>query len=97
MKDIYENMPYDIDSCELNDIAKMVFDHVDRRLPLIECGEATDCKSLFDKVLWDSTTSLEHRFVFDRALSLMVAYGEIDLEFAGVDKDGQTQYVRPLP
>jgi len=97
MQDIYDSMPYDIDSCELNDNAKMVFEHVDRRLYLIECGEPVDSHALFDKTVLASTSELERRYVFDRTLAYLIAFGEIDLEFAGVNDDGQPLYRRLEP
>ena len=94
MNEIFENMPYDIDSCELNDNAKMVFEHVDSRLFLIKCGEPVDSHALFDKAVLASTSELEHRYVFDRTLAYLIAFGEIELEFAGVNDDGQPLYRR---
>ena len=72
---------------------KMVFEHVDEHLYLIDCDDRNVCKNLFDKVLWDATTSLDH-YVFERALNLLIAFGEIDLIVDGVNDKGQTLYQR---
>ena len=94
MNDIYEYMPYGIDSCDLNDGAKMISEHVDKHLYLIECGEVVDSRTLFGKTVLASTSTLEKRYVLDRTLDYLVAFGEIDLEFAGINDDGETLYRR---
>jgi hypothetical protein len=53
-----------------------------------------DYTQLFDKHLLQATTSLEHRYVFERALAHLMAFEEIDLVFAGVNDEGQTLYKR---
>ena len=77
----------------MNDIKEMVYGQVDEHLYLIDCDDTNVCESLFDKVLWDATTSLDH-YVFERALALLISCEEIDLVFAGVNDEGQTLYER---
>ena len=94
MTNPYEEMPYDIDGCELNDGAKMVSDHVNQRLYLIEPGEVADRHDLFGEAVLASTSVLEQRYVLDRNLAYLIAFGEIDLEIAGVNDEGETLYRR---
>ena len=91
----YEDMPYDIDGFVLNDGAKMVSEHVNHRLYLIECGEVADRRALFGEAVLATTSALEQRYVLDRTLAYLVAFGEIDLEIAGLNDDGETLYRRP--
>ena len=73
---------------------KMVFEHVDDRLYFVPAGKKVDYTKLFDKHLLESTSPLEHRYVFERALAYLMAFEEIDLVFAGVNDEGQTLYQR---
>jgi hypothetical protein len=73
---------------------KMVFVHVDEHLYFVEVGNKVDYTQLFDKHLLQTTTSLEHRYVFERALAYLMAFEDIDLVFAGVNDEGQTLYKR---
>jgi hypothetical protein len=73
---------------------KMVFEHVDDRLYFVPAGKKVDYTQLFDKRLLESTSPLEHRYVFERALAYLMAFEEIDLVFAGVNDKGQTLYKR---
>jgi hypothetical protein len=73
---------------------EMVFEHVDEHLFFVEAGKKVDYTQLFDKHLLQATTPLEHRYVFKRALDHLVACGEVDLVFAGVNDEGPTLYER---
>ena len=73
---------------------KMVFEHADEHLYFVKAGKKVDYTQLFDKHLLQATTSLEHRYVFERALAYLMAFEEIDLVFAGVNDEGQTLYQR---
>ena len=78
-------------------IKTMVAEHVEMREWLIGFDETVDYTRLFDPVLLEATTSLEHRYILDRTLSLMVVCGEIDLEFAGINDAGFSLYRRNQP
>ena len=71
------------------EIQEMVFEHVDEQLYFVEAGRKVTCTELLQ-----ATTPLEHRYVFKRALDHLVACGEIDVVFAGVNDEGQTLYKR---
>ena len=73
---------------------KMVFEHVDDHLYFVEAGKKVDYTKLFDKHLLEATTPLEQRYVLKRALDHLIACGEIDVVFAGVNDEGQTLYKR---
>jgi|GEM_PF-5698094 len=73
---------------------KMVSDHVDKQLYFIKVGKKVDYTQLFNKHLLQSTTLLEHRYVFERALAYLMAFEEIDLVYAGVNEEGQPLYER---
>jgi hypothetical protein len=73
---------------------KMVHGHVDDHLYHVEVGKKVTYMALFDKRLLDSTSTLEHYYVFERALADLMAFEEIDLEYAGVDDEGRTLYKR---
>lgn len=73
---------------------KMVHDHVDDHLYHVEVDKQVTYMELFDKQLLDSTSTLEHYYVFERALADLMAFEEIDLEYAGVDDEGRTLYKR---
>jgi len=75
------------------EMKEMVFEHVDEQLYLISCDETNVCEDLFDKTLWEATTSLDH-FIFERAILLMIAFAEIDLIVDGVNVEGKTLYRR---
>ena len=91
----YEDMPYDIDGFELNEQAKLVADHVNQRIYLIECGEVADRRALFGEAVLASTSALEQLYVLDRNLDYLIAFGEMNLEIAGLNDDGETLYRRP--
>ena len=91
----YEDMPYDIDGFELNEQAKLVADHINQRIYLIECGEVADRHALFGEAVLATTSALEQRYVLDRNLAYLIAFGEINLEIAGVNEDGEPVYRRP--
>ena len=76
------------------EINEMVREHVDDRLYFVSAGKKVDYTKLFDKDLLESTSPLEHRYVFERALAYLMAFEEIDLVFAGVNDEGQTLYKR---
>ena len=76
------------------EINEMVREHVDARIYFVSAGKKVDYTQLFDKQLLQATTSLEHRYVFERALAYLMAFEEIDLVFAGVNDKGQTLYKR---
>ena len=73
---------------------EMVFEHVDDHLYFVEAGKKVDYTKLFDKHLLEATTPLEQRYVLKRALDHLIACGEIDVIFAGVNSEGQTLYKR---
>ena len=73
---------------------KMVHDHVDDQLYHVEVDKNVTYMELFDKRLLDSTSTLEHYYVFERALADLMAFEEIDLEYAGVDEESRTLYKR---
>ena len=73
---------------------KMVFEHVDEHLYFVDVDKKVDYTELFDKHLLQATTSLEHRYVFERALAYLMALDEIDLRIVGVDEEGKTLYER---
>jgi hypothetical protein len=75
-------------------IKQMVFDHVDRRLYFISADEPVDYTALFDKMLLESTTTLDHHYVFEHALALLIAFEDIDLRIVGVNEEGKTLYQR---
>ena len=72
----------------------MVHEHVDEHLYFVECDKKVVFTQMFDKNLLNATTELEHRYVLKRALDLLVACGEIDVEFAGENDEGETLYMR---
>lgn len=76
------------------EMKEMVSDYIDERLYYVEAGKEVNFTQLFDKHLLEATTPLEQRYVLKRALDLLVACGEIDVEFAGVNDEGQTLYQR---
>lgn len=76
------------------DITKMVAEYMDARIYFIDAGKKVAYTEVFDNALLKSTTQLEHRFVLQLALDYLVALGEVDLEFAGVNDEGQTLYER---
>ena len=73
---------------------EMVSEHVDEHLYFLDAGKKMDYTKLFDKHLLEAMTRLEQRYVLKRALDLLVAFGEIDVEFAGVNDEGETLYKR---
>ena len=76
------------------EIKEMVAEHVDDHLYFVEAGKKVDFTQLFDKHLLKSTTPLEQRYVLKRTLDHLIACGEIDVVFAGVNDEGQTLYKR---
>ena len=73
---------------------KMVGEHVDNHIYFVEVGKKVNYTELFDKALLDAMTTLEHRYVLERALAYLIAFEEVDLELAGVNDEGQTLYQR---
>ena len=73
-------------------IEAMVSEHAMNRVARMEIGDVTNCIELFGSAVWYSLTDLEKHYPFMRMLDMLVNEGELDLEFAGVDADGQTLY-----
>jgi hypothetical protein len=78
-------------------IEKMVAEHVDQQYYLIPVGKQVVYTELFDKLLLQSTTSLDQQYVLKGTLDHLVACGEVCFEFAGEDAEGQTLYRRIEP
>jgi hypothetical protein len=76
------------------DIKNMIREHVDMQIALMEPGEVTDCKGLFIKDIWELFTPLERRYILGRTISMYVAHGELDLEFAGFNGERHNLYRR---
>ena len=76
------------------EMIKMVCEHVDEQLYFVEAGKKVGYTKLFDKHLLQATTALEQRYVLKRTLDHLIACGEIDVVFAGVNDEGQTLYKR---
>ena len=70
----------------------MISEHAINRVARMEIGDITNCKELFGRALWHSLTDLEKHYLFMRMVDMLVSEGELDLEFAEVDSDGQTLY-----
>jgi hypothetical protein len=73
-------------------IEAMVSEHAINRVARMEIGDVTNGIELFGSALWYNLTDLEKHYLFMRMLDMLVDEGELDLEFAGVDADGQTLY-----
>ena len=76
------------------EVEEMVAEHVDGQLYFVQAGKKVVYKALFDKHLLETTTALEQRYVLKRVLDHLIACGEIDVVFAGVNDEGQTLYKR---
>jgi hypothetical protein len=72
----------------------MISEHAFNRVACMEIGDVTNCKDLFGSALWYSLTDLEKHYLFIRMINMLVTVGELDLEFAGEDHEGQTLYRR---
>jgi hypothetical protein len=75
-----------------NEHIQYIFDHISPRLVLMKPGEVTTCEGLFDPELWNAVPPFEHRYVFGRPLSLLVAQGKVPLEFAGFNRKRHNLY-----
>ena len=71
---------------------ELVSEHAINRVARMKAGDVTNCKELFGKAVWYNLTHLEKHYLFVRMLDMLVDEGELDLEFAGEDADGQTLY-----
>lgn len=74
------------------DHIQFIYDHVSPRISAMESGQITDCKDLFDKELWDAVPPSDHRHVFGRPISMLVAQGKVPLEFAGFNSKRHNLY-----
>jgi hypothetical protein len=75
-----------------NEHMKFIYEEVIPRISLMEIGEITDCKDLFDPVLWDAVPPPEHRYVFGHPISMLVAQGKVPLAFAGYNSARHNLY-----
>ena len=71
---------------------EMISEHAINRVARMEIGDVTNNKDLFGSAVWYSLTDLEKHYLFMRMVGMLVDEGELDLEFAGVDADGQNLY-----
>ena len=81
----------------IEEIQQMVAEHVDEQFYLIPVGKKVVYTELFNKLLLQSTTSLDQEYVLKGTLDHLVACGGVDFEFAGEDVEGQTLYRRIEP
>ena len=75
-----------------NDHMQFILEHVSPRIALMEPGDVTDCKDLFDPELWNAVPPHEHRYVFGRPISMLVAQGKVPLEFSGFNRKRHNLY-----
>ena len=78
------------------DIKQLILEHITIRIEQMEPGEVTDCHGLFDPQVWDSTSPLEHRYLFGRAVSTLAALGEIPLVRAGFNGERHNLFCKIL-
>ena len=68
-----------------SDHLQFIREHVSPRIAAMQPGEVTDCEGLFDPELWDAVPPSDHRHVFGRPISRLIAQGKVKLEFIGFD------------
>ena len=71
---------------------ELVSEHAINRVARMKAGNVTNCKELFGKAVWYNLTDLEKHYLFMRTLDMLFNEGDLDLEFAGEDDEGQTLY-----
>ena len=76
---------------------EVISEHAINRVACMKVGDVTSPVGLFGSAVWYNLTDLEKHYLFMRMLDMLVDEGELDLEFAGVDADGQTLYRRIEP
>jgi hypothetical protein len=81
-----------ISEVPLTETDEMIREHIMTQINLMSVGEESDCCGLFAKEVWDTTSSLEHRYVFCRTVSKLVELDLVPLVFAGFDKKRHNKY-----
>jgi hypothetical protein len=81
----------------IEEIQEMISEHVDKHYYLIPVGKKVAYTELFGKLLLQSTTSLDQHYVLKGTLDHLVACGEVDFEFAGVNDEKETLYRKIEP
>jgi hypothetical protein len=71
---------------------QFIFEQASPRILLMKADEETTCEELFDPELWDSVSPSEHRYVFGRPISILVAQSKVPLEFAGFNRARHNLY-----
>jgi hypothetical protein len=71
---------------------EMISEHAINRVARMDIGDVTSPLGLFGSAVWYSLTDLEKHYLFMRMIDMLVSEGELDLEFDGVDSDGQFLY-----
>ena len=71
---------------------QFILEHITPRISQMKPGEEITCEDLFDPELWDSVSPSEHRYVFGRPISMLVAQGKVHLEFAGFNRARHNLY-----
>ena len=71
---------------------EMISEHAINRVARMEIGDVTNHKELFGSAVWYSLTDLEKHYLFMRMVDMLVGEGELDLEIAGVNDEGETLY-----
>ena len=74
------------------DIIEMITEHAYNRVARMDIGDVTSPAELFGSALWYSFTDLEKHYLVLRYLEVQISVGELDLEFDGLDADGQRLY-----
>lgn len=78
----------------VDDFNEMLEEYLINSIASMDIGEVTNCAGLFDPKLWDNLTRLERRYLFGCTLDNFVITGEVNLEFAECDHEGEILYRR---
>ena len=75
-----------------NDHMQFIYEIVMEQSENMKTGEIRDCEGLIGPDAWDSVPPPEHRYVFGRPISILVAQGKVSLEFAGFNRARHNLY-----
>lgn len=75
-----------------NEHMNFILEQATPQISAMELGEEATCEELFDPGLWDAVPPSEHRHVFGRPISMLVAQGKVPLEFSGFNRKRHNLY-----
>lgn len=74
------------------DHLKFILDHITPQISKLEVGQIVTCEQLIEPELWNSIPPSDHRYIFGRPVSTLIAQSKVPLEFHGFNRKRHNLY-----